>query len=76
LLIAIGVFFWVEVFMVQGAQAGDLQGADDPALQAAMETWLGDNDEASLRAFAALAADGNIAARLLRPRVSRPGMWL
>lgn len=69
LLIAIGVFFWVEVFMVQGAQAGDLQGADDPALQAAMETWLDDNDEVSLPAFATLAADGNIAARLLLSRI-------
>ncbi len=69
LLVTIGVFFWVEVLVAQVAQAGDLQGADDPALQVAIETWLEDNDEDSLPAFAALAADGNVAARLLLSRI-------
>ena len=69
LLMTIGVFLWVEIFALQGAQAGDLKGADDPALQAAIETWLQDNDADSLPAFAALAAEGNIAARLLLSRI-------
>jgi hypothetical protein len=69
LLMTIGITFWVEVFLVQGVQASDLKGADDPALQAAMEIWLADNDADSLPAMAALAADGNIAARLLLSRI-------
>jgi hypothetical protein len=65
----IDVFFWIGLLVGQAVQASDLKGADDPALQAAMETWLADNDADSLPAFATLAADGNIAARLLLSRI-------
>ena len=51
------------------AQAGDLPGGDDPALLAAIDVWLQDNDADSLPAMAALAGDGNTAARLLLARI-------
>jgi hypothetical protein len=66
---AIGVFLWLGLLLVQGIQAGELKGADDPVLQASVELWLEDNDLDSLPAFAALAAEGNIAARLLLSRI-------
>jgi len=69
LLTTIGVFFWVEVFVIQSAQADDLKGLEDPVLQAAIEIWLQDNDEDSLPVFATLAGEGNIAARLLLSRI-------
>lgn len=50
-------------------RAGVLAGADDPVLQAAIETWLRDDDRNSLPVFAELAATGNIAARLLLARI-------
>ena len=69
LLTSIGVLFWVEVLVVQSAQANDLKGSEAPALQAAIEIWLQDNDEDSLPVFATLATEGNIAARLLLARI-------
>jgi len=68
-LATIGVFFCLAVFVVPGTQANDLAGSSDPALQAAIEIWLQDNDADSLPVFAALAAEGNIAARLLLARI-------
>jgi hypothetical protein len=59
----------VGVFIAQSAQANDLSGSDDPAFQAAIEVWLDDNDKDSLPVFAALASEGNIAARLLLARI-------
>jgi len=79
-LATIGVFFCMAVFVVSGAQADDLAGSTDPALQAAIESWLQDNDEDSLPVFASLAAEGNIAARLLLSRIEMtdqaPGNYL
>ncbi len=60
---------WVGVFITQSAQADDLSGIDDPALLAAVEVWLEDNDPDSLPVFAALAGEGNKAARLLLARI-------
>ena len=51
------------------AQAGSLPGERDPALLAAVETWLADDDAESLPALAALARDGNMAARMLLARI-------
>jgi hypothetical protein len=79
-LAMIGVFFCLAVFVAPGAQADDLAGSSDPALQAAIATWLQDNDEDSLPVFATLAAAGNIAARLLLARIEvtdqAPGDYL
>lgn len=69
LLSAIGVFFWAAVLLIQTAQANDLNGLEAPALQAAIEVWLQDDDEDSLPVFATLAGEGNIAARLLLARI-------
>jgi hypothetical protein len=63
------VFFWVAGFLMQAAQATDLSGIDDPALLAAVEVWLLDNDPDSLPVFASLAGEGNKAARLLLARI-------
>jgi hypothetical protein len=60
---------WVGVFSTQSAQANDLSGFDDPALLAAIEVWLQDNDTKSLPVFASLAGEGNKAARLLLARI-------
>ena len=65
----LAVIVWVGVFFAQGAQANDLSGSDDPALPAAIEIWLQDNDEESLSVIATLAGEGNIAARLLLARI-------
>ena len=56
-------------FSIMSANAGGLAGADDPALKAAIEIWLADDDENSLPVMAELAAGGNIAARLLLARI-------
>jgi hypothetical protein len=69
LLIATSVFFAIGVFGVLNAQANDLQGLEETALQAAVEIWLQDNDRDSLPTIATLAADGNIAARLFLSRI-------
>jgi len=61
--------FWVGVFITQSAQANDLSGFDDPALLAAIEVWLRDNDTESLPIFASLAGEGNKAARILVARI-------
>ena len=60
---------WVGVFTIQSAQANDLSGFDDPALLAAIEVWLQDNDTESLPVFAFLAGEGNKAARMLVARI-------
>ncbi len=49
--------------------ASDIQGADDPKLQTAIQQWLSDDDEQSLPMISRLAKDGNIAARLLLARI-------
>ncbi len=69
LLISIGVFVWIDALVIQNAHATDLNGLDDPAFQATIEIWLRDNDEDSLPVFSTLAAEGNIAARLLLARI-------
>jgi hypothetical protein len=63
------VFLCFAVFVLPGARANDVNGSKDPALQAALEIWLQDNDADSLPVFATLAAEGNIAARLLLSRI-------
>jgi hypothetical protein len=68
-LISVCFYFCVAVSLMHSAQAGDLSGKDDPALQAAIELWLQDNDADSLPQFAALASAGNAAARLLLARI-------
>jgi hypothetical protein len=60
----------IGIFNAYQAQAGDLAGSSDPAFDAAVEIWLDDNDPDSLPALAGLAADGNIAARLLLSRIA------
>jgi hypothetical protein len=60
----------IGIFNAYQAQAGDLAGSSDPAFEAAVEVWLEDNDPDSLPALARLAADGNIAARLLLSRIA------
>ena len=65
----ISVLLWVGVFVTQIAHASDLTGSDDPALLAAIEVWLEDNDKDSLPVIATLAGEGNIAARLLLARI-------
>jgi hypothetical protein len=74
------VFFCLAFFAMAGSQANALSGAEDPALQAALEIWLQDNDADSLPVFASLAAEGNIAARLLLSRIEMidqaPGDYL
>jgi hypothetical protein len=69
LLMTIVVFFWIEIFAIQGVQANDLSGFNDPALLAAIEVWLQDDDTKSLPVFAFLAGEGNKAARLLLARI-------
>jgi len=69
LLMTIGILFWVEILVVPSARANDLKGLEEPALQTAIEIWLEDNDKDSLPVLAALAAEGNIAARLLLARI-------
>ncbi len=69
LQVIFAVLFWVGVLITQGVQANDLSGSDDPALQAAIEVWLEDDDENSLPVIANLAGEGNIAARLLLARI-------
>ena len=69
LLIAISVLFWIEVLVIQTAQANDLSGIDDPVLLTAVEVWLEDNDMESLPVFASRAGEGNKAARLLLARI-------
>ncbi len=65
----IAILLCVGIFTTQSVQANDLAGSDDPALQAAIEVWLDDNDEISLPLFAILAGEGNTAARLLLARI-------
>jgi hypothetical protein len=60
---------WAGVFSTHSAQANDLSGFDDPALLAAIEVWLQDNDTKSLPVFDSLAGEGNKAARLLLARI-------
>lgn len=69
LLMTFGILLWAEILVVPSARASDLKGLEEPALQAAIEIWLEDNDEDSLPVLAALAAEGNIAARLLLARI-------
>ncbi len=47
----------------------EIVGSDDPEFRNAVVDWLADNDAASLPRFAALARDGNVAARLLLARI-------
>jgi hypothetical protein len=68
-LIRVCIYLCVAISLAHGAQADDLAGKDDPALQAAIELWLQDNDADSLAQFAALASAGNVAARLLLARI-------
>lgn len=62
------------------ASASTLPGADHPALVAAVEQWLADDEEPALRAMAALAQDGNTAARTLLAVIDKTpamqGPWL
>lgn len=60
----------IGFFHAYHAQAGDLDGSSDPAFEAAVEVWLDDNDPDSLPMLAGLAAEGNIAARLLLSRIA------
>ena len=60
---------WIGCLVPQDAASGELPGSGDPALQAAIDVWLQDNDEESLPVIASLAAAGNIAARLLLARI-------
>ena len=69
LLMATSVSLCVGVLGVLNAQANDLQGLQEPVLLAAVQIWLQDNDRDSLPTIATLAADGNIAARLLLSRI-------
>ena len=69
LLIAIAGLAWLQAVAPQAVKADDLAGNNDPALQAAISSWLADDDENSLPVLAALAADGNVAARLLLSRI-------
>jgi hypothetical protein len=59
----------VGVVTTQTAFAGDIPGAGDPALRAAIDAWLQDDDAQSLPAIAELARGGNLAARLLIARI-------
>jgi len=74
------MFFCLALCALPGSRAGELGGAQDPALQAALATWLQDNDANSLPQLAALAAGGNVAARLLLSRIEMtdqaPGAYL
>jgi hypothetical protein len=70
LLITIAAVFWIELAALDAAQADDLSGQEDPALLLAIDTWLEGDDEGSLTVFATLAAEGNIAARLLLARIA------
>jgi len=69
LRLTMSVFFWVAIFLTPPAKATDLSGIDDPALLAAVEVWLLDNDPDSLQVFAFHAGEGNKAARLLLARI-------
>ena len=60
----------IGIFHAHHAQASELAGSNDPAFEAAVELWLEDNDSDSLPELARLAADGNIAARLLLSRIA------
>ncbi|MEM0987996.1 MAG: hypothetical protein AAGK00_03900 [Pseudomonadota bacterium] len=48
-------------------------GHDDPRLQAAVEAWL-DGDDTALRTFHDMAGEGNVAALILRQRMSKIGL--
>ena len=59
---------WCAVLLLvlafqQPASAVDLPGADDPALQAAAEGWLGVEGLAPVHEMARLAWEGNVAAQ-------------
>jgi hypothetical protein len=62
------------------ARAEPVPGAGDAAFSAALADWLADDDEAALPALAALAADGNRAARILVSLIDRMphahGRWI
>ena len=66
----IATWVLIGIFPAHQAQASDLAGSNDPAFEAAVELWLDDNDSDSLPELAALAADGNTAARLLLSRIA------
>lgn len=56
------------------------EGADDPAYQAAVETWLSDDDAASLPVLSELADKGNAAAQILLGQIElhevTPSRWV
>jgi hypothetical protein len=60
--------------------SGQVPGQDDPRFEAAVATWLADDEAAALPALAGLAADGNIAAQvllaLIDARRDLEGPWL
>ncbi len=60
------VFIAVLCLVSSGARAEPIPGADDPALRAAVSDWLAaENPKEDLWSIGEIAADGNIAARLI-----------
>jgi len=67
--VLLAVLVCTGILVSQFVQADNLSGSEDPVLQDAIELWLEDNDKDSLPVIATLAAEGNIAARLLLAQI-------
>jgi hypothetical protein len=70
------VGFCASVLVAHAAVAQPIPGADDPALRIAAQRWLDNEDPAEdLWALGEIAADGNVAARMLVNGIFRiPGL--
>lgn len=74
------LFILLAILSLNLAARAEVQGRDDPELQAAVGDWLAGNEADALPALAALAVAGNTAARLLLTQIDSfpalQGDWL
>jgi len=74
----VALLVWLALAPLAGAQT--LPGSADAAFRDALDLWLDDDEETALPAFAALAGQGNQAARLLLGLIDKKppmqGPWL
>jgi hypothetical protein len=70
----------LSLALISPLAAQDLAGQSDPAFDAAMQSWLADDEAAALPAFAALAQAGNASAQftlaLIDKTAALQGPWL
>jgi len=76
----LGLVLLAAIWPVFAMAGADLPGQGDPAFRAALQSWLDDDEAASLPALAALAAAGNPSAQmtlaLIDKTPSLQGPWL